>query len=297
MLQSSNQNCNALQSLVGIFLQSCNTPETVCEFLAHAGLSISTMSINNAITNLSREAGLKVCELGKLFLTSYAYDNLDIDLKHSVPTLEKPQDMLIHLTSDTMLPLHKVTLNDLDCSDQLWEKSHFNPGIPQNSVPKVDTDDLLGIHLEEDHPLGLLRDERFNAWKFLHDLVNYGPENFQKYKPQLRDAEVVDVIPLKKTSQVPNTALDVAPSTPAQNAEALDAFFKQAGIGDPNKNPHAQSTNNFVVLVFGDLLTGEHICSLMESCAEERTPWWCLQFVVYVMGLFHLKMACADAIW
>src|SRR6266478_5081112 len=35
----------------------------------------------------------------------------------------------------------------------------------------------------------------------------------------------------------------------------------------------------------------------MESRSEERTPWWRLQFVVYVMGLFHLKMACADAIW
>ena len=105
------------------------------------------------------------------------------------------------------------------------------------------------------------------------------------------------MIPLKKTTQVPNTALDVAPSTPAQNTEALDAFFKQAGIGDPKENANTQSTNNLVVLVFGDLLTGECIWSLIESHSKERTPWQWLQFVVYVMGLFHLKMACADAIW
>jgi hypothetical protein len=35
---------------------------------------------------------------------------------------------------------------------------------------------------------------------------------------------------------------------------------------------------------------------LLESRSVERTPWWWFQFIVYVMGLFHLKMACADAI-
>ena len=91
MLQSSNQNCNTLQSIIGVFLKSCNAPETVCEFLAHAGLSLSTTSINTAVTNLSREVGTKIRELGRSFLASYAYDNLDIDLKHSVPMLEKSQ--------------------------------------------------------------------------------------------------------------------------------------------------------------------------------------------------------------
>jgi hypothetical protein len=178
MLQSSNQNCNALQSIIGVFLKSCNAPETVCEFLAHAGLSLSMTSINNAVTNLSREAGTKMRELGKSFLTSYAYDNLDIDLKHSVPTLEKSQETLIHLTSGTMLPLYEVALDDLNCLDQLWAKSRLNPDVPRNTVQKVDIVDLMGIHPEQDHPSGLLRDERFNAWKFLHDLLNYGPEAF-----------------------------------------------------------------------------------------------------------------------
>jgi hypothetical protein len=41
-------------------------------------------------------------------MASYAYDNLDIDLKHSVPTIEKGQETLIHLTTGTMLPLHDV---------------------------------------------------------------------------------------------------------------------------------------------------------------------------------------------
>ncbi|GLB39303.1 hypothetical protein LshimejAT787_0604650 [Lyophyllum shimeji] len=297
MLQSTNHKCNALQSIIGVFLQSCNTPETVREFLAHAGLSVSTTSINNAVNNLSKEAKAKMRELGQTFLASYAYDNLDIDLKHSVPTIEKSQDTLIHLTSGTMLPLYEVLPGDLDCSDEMWARSHLNPDIPRNVVPKVEPEDIAGLHREQEHPSGLLRDERFNAWKFLYDLLHYGPESIRKHKQNLGDPEVVDGIPLKKTSQVPNRALDVAPSTPAQNADALDALFSQGGIGDGTDNPHVQNINNSVVLVFGDLLTGERIRSLMESRSEEPTPRRRLQFVVYVMGLFHLKMACADAIW
>jgi hypothetical protein len=102
---------------------------------------------------------MKMRELGKTFLTSYAYDNLDIDLKHSVPTLEKSQETLIHLTSGTMLPLHEITLDDLNCASQLWAKSRLNPDMPRNAVQKVSIVDLMKIHTEEDHPSGLLRDE------------------------------------------------------------------------------------------------------------------------------------------
>jgi hypothetical protein len=29
----------------------------------------------------------------------------------------------------------------------------------------------------------------------------------------------------------------------------------------------------------------------------EETPWWRYQYIVFVISLFHLKMACANAIW
>ncbi|OCH86115.1 hypothetical protein OBBRIDRAFT_738611, partial [Obba rivulosa] len=54
---------------------------------------------------------------------------------------------------------------------------------------------------------------------------------------------------------------------------------------------------NHVVLVHGDLSTAERVESLQQSRGEEKTPWRRFQAVVFVMGLFHLKMACADAIW
>jgi hypothetical protein len=85
------------------------------------------------------------------------------------------------------------------------------------------------------------------------------------------------------------------------NSHALSSFFKQAGIGDAADDADAkvkpQSLGNSVILVLGDLLTGQHIRSLLESRSVERTLWRHLQFIVYIIGLFHLKMACTDAVW
>ena len=54
---------------------------------------------------------------------------------------------------------------------------------------------------------------------------------------------------------------------------------------------------DFVVLFHGDLGTGERISQGLIRRSIEKTPWDRYQFVIFVMGLFHLKMACADAIW
>ena len=297
-MQSSNQRCNALQSVFGIFLHASNTPETVRELLSRIGVSISTGAINEAVSSLSKEAEAEVRRLGRTQLASYAYDNLDIDLKHSVPTVEKPHDTLIHLTTGTMLPLyHGVSLQDLDCSDILWRSSVNNPYARRQDLPLIETEHLLMLHPESPHPSNLLRRERFNAWKFLHDLVYFGPEYFRKFCKILGDPEEIESIPIVKTSQVPNRSLDISPNAPAQNAEAIESLLRQAGVGDPSEDPRVETIGNHAILISGDLLTGERIRSLLDSRSEEATPWRRMQFVVYVMGLFHLKMACADAIW
>jgi len=234
--------------------------------------------------------------LGKTFLAAYAYDNLDIDFKQDVPVIERQGDTLVHLTTGTMLPLHpKVALADLNCSDELWKKYYRNPSFKASDAPSIAIYDIHNIHPEQQHPSGLTRRDRFNAWKFRSDLVNFGPEYFRKFLTKLGDPEPIDMIPCSQSSQVPLRTVDVSPSTPAGNAEALDDFFRQSGIGDGGLG--REKVNNRVVLVFGDLLTGQHVRSLLESLSEETTPWRRLQFVVFVMGLFHLKMACADAIW
>jgi hypothetical protein len=164
-------------------------------------------------------------------------------------------------------------------------------------MPFIETQQLLMLHQEAPHPSNLLRRERFNAWKFMHDLVHFGPEYFRRFCKALGDPEEIECIPLVKTSQVPNRSLDISPNAPAQNAEAIESLLRQAGVGDPSENPRVEPIGNHVILISGDLLTGERIRSLLDSRSEETTPWRRMQFIVYVMGLFHLKMACADAIW
>lgn len=98
-MHSTNQECNSLQSIIGVFLHACNTPDAVLELLAHLGVSISLSTISNAISNLSKESSSDVRKLGRTLLTLYAYDNLDVDLKHLVPTVENPLNTLVHLTT------------------------------------------------------------------------------------------------------------------------------------------------------------------------------------------------------
>lgn len=300
MMQSSNQQCNALQTLIRTFLHSCNTPENVVKFLAHVGLSISTTAVNSVITSLSKESVAGIQRQGRSLLTAYAYDNIDIDLKHATPTIEKSTDTLIHLTSGTLIPLdHGITHGDLNCSKELWDKSKMNR-LRQGANPSVSEDNFLELHPEDpDHPSGLMRRDRFNILVFLQDLIHHGPEYFRQFSRVLEKPETIDQIPVVKSKQIPAKMMDISPSTPAANADALADLFRQGGVGDSHEqgSAHVTDLGNQVVLVHGDLLTGERIQSLQASRSEEATPWNRYQFVIYVMGLFHLKMACANAIW
>ena len=52
-----------------------------------------------------------------------------------------------------------------------------------------------------------------------------------------------------------------------------------------------------MLLVHGDLLTKERLDTVRDSQRIEDTPKNRFQFVVFVLGLFHFKMACVDALW
>ncbi|KAF9496760.1 hypothetical protein BDN71DRAFT_1388857 [Pleurotus eryngii] len=162
-----------------------NTPETVREFLSSLGVSITTTSINSAVQSLSTGARKRMEELGGSFRVLFAYNNLDMEMKQSVPTVETEQDNLVHLMTGTMLPLHlDVTQEDLDCSEELWQQCP--PGKPLG-IPWMN---LTKIHAKPADDEGLLQRDRFNRWKFLYDLVHHGPEYFRQFKSDLGSAEV-----------------------------------------------------------------------------------------------------------
>ncbi|KAI6101841.1 hypothetical protein F5141DRAFT_979276, partial [Pisolithus sp. B1] len=100
-----NQKSNALQSLLGLFLQSAHTPYKVIDTLAHLGISVSADMINLAIQSLSKELHNSLQCLGWSLLASYTYDNFNVDLKTHAPTVEKSNNLLKHLTSGLLFPL------------------------------------------------------------------------------------------------------------------------------------------------------------------------------------------------
>jgi hypothetical protein len=55
--------------------------------------------------------------------------------------------------------------------------------------------------------------------------------------------------------------------------------------------------SDFVLFVHRDLLTKERLDTIWDSRRIEDTPKNRFQFVVFLLGLFHYKMACVDALW
>ncbi|KII90676.1 hypothetical protein PLICRDRAFT_174059 [Plicaturopsis crispa FD-325 SS-3] len=306
MMNTTNQKCNAFQSMVGVFCHSCNTPERVIEALARMGVCISGNTIHNAITSLSNETRRTLAAMGRTLRVGYIYDNFDINFKRSMATVENSSDTLTHMTSGTLIVLeHGVTREHLRCSELLWQKSRLNPLLDASKLPAPHTAaDLKKLHPEADHPSGLTRRERYNSWKFRHDLYSYGPAYFRRFKATLGEPETIEKIPVTKLQYAPAQAMDINEAKVSGQIDAIANLLHQGGVGDPTEESEStpweselEDIREFVALFFGDLGTGERVKSLLERRSIEKTPWRRYQFVIFVMGLFHLKMACADALW
>ncbi|CDO77022.1 hypothetical protein BN946_scf184380.g8 [Trametes cinnabarina] len=307
LLHNNNQRCNALQSVIGIFLHSCGAPEKLIKVLSRSGLSISLPSIHRAVQSLALHSAETVETLGQSLLASYAFDNLDTKLPTgSVPTIDGVSDGLIHITTGTVFRLnHGVVLEDLRCSDLLWNRSPSNPlaADPRPYDSEATVAHLLGLHPEPEYAADALsRRGRFRAWFAIEALCKYGPPHFTDLRGGLREPETVEKIPVKKLYQTPLRAMDISLSTVSGNLEALGAMLAQGGVGDPRENPlapnHAiRDLSEYVTIIHGDLGTVEKVDIAMRRRKQERTPYNRLQHVVMVPGLFHLKMASADAIW
>ncbi|KIK76825.1 hypothetical protein PAXRUDRAFT_17913 [Paxillus rubicundulus Ve08.2h10] len=303
LMQSTNQKANAPQSILGIFLQSAHTPQKVIDTLAHIGISISTETINCAIRLLSVASQENLCALGQSLLASYVYDNFDVDLKSHVPIAEKSDDSLKHLTSGLLFPLvHGITTDDLKCSEELWSRSALNPRVNKAHLPPKKTwRDLLSIHPELSTPHQPTRRDRFNSWVFLSDLCTHGPEYFCRFKGGIANPEGIDQIPVVKTEITAARAMDVNNSTVSGNIRAVVDLLQQGGIYDPvelvAENLDTPDISQHVVLIHGDLGTGEQLQGIHLRRSIEATPWDRFQHIVFIPGLFHLKMACAEAIW
>lgn len=309
LMHSVNQQCNALAAVNGIFFHACNTPDKVIKAAAHMGISISPSSINNAVHSLSQESTNRLRTLGQSLTAMIAYDNCELTLNRMTPTIEKSGDRLVHLTSGLVMKMaHGVTADDLRCSNILWEHSRLNPQVLYSPTPPrpCTYEDLFTLHPEPPHPSGLNRHGRFTAWLFLDTLFRHGPQYFRQFLSLLPDPEIVEQIPVTKLEYLPARTMPINQSRVDGNIQAIANLLEQVGIGDPEA--HSTSTRRFpgedivdisehVVIIHGDLGTGERIQAILKRRSIERTAIRRYQPVVYAPGIFHTKMACVDTNW
>lgn len=174
-MQATNQRCNMLQTLVGVFLQSCRVHEAARKVLGHLGISVSVLTINLAMKNLSREAFREMRRLGATFETGYAYDNLDFEIKPTSPTEETMSagSFLKHISTGSMIPLHpSVKASDLKLSDE-FRKLATDPPLPATTAELIAA--LPPIEFDEK---GLTSRDRFNKYIFLKTLLDHGPSTW-----------------------------------------------------------------------------------------------------------------------
>ena len=203
--QSTNEQCNYLQSVLGIFFHSTSVPEKVIEMLAHAGLSISLTLIHTAVKSLSQDAVHKIKAAVHTLTTALAYNNFDLNLKSSEPTMEHPSSF-VSATSATAIPLFAVGNPEaLQCSQRYWEKDPRNPS-PSVQPIKIDTEDLNDFHLRSSSrrtPSQKLSPLLANYTWHICDILFRQGEHFNFLSLHLAQPTSVNQILLHQTTQIP----------------------------------------------------------------------------------------------
>ena len=299
ILLASNRKCNLFAAVNGVFLHTCHASERVVDAISRMDGSISSSSINNAVNSLSKESADNIMTKGQTMMVGYVLDNFDVTFKHSTGTTEQSTSDMVHLTSGLLLNLAHASLNDLMHSSYLWEHSKFNDkritGRTEYSIRR-----LMLLH-PEDPPIGTLnRREDFYRWQLTMDLCTYGPEYFRRFLPHIQPPEAVEQIPLFTSESTPLRSMKLHNSTVDGNIKAVEESMRQAGVWDIEELMKVHTVpglEEVVILFHGDLGTWERIQSAQMYRALEKTSRERLQFLIFVPGLFHTKMACADALW
>ena len=294
--------CNAFQVAIGVFLHSTHTPDRVINALHCAGITISSASISRAVKSMSAKTTEQLATLGRTLCLLYAYDNFDIQEKHSTPTLENNIDPLRHLTLALVFPFqHGVVPEDLRVSEGLWEADGYND-TSEVSTSYTRSDMWLKILPRYSELVwdgnGLDQHREFRVWLFLRDLIEHGPTYFQKFRGELSLPDPIgEPIPVKKTCITPLRSLDISNSTVTGNIDTIKNLLDQTGLGEYEPPTPTISLDPQVLLFHGDLGTGDHINCARQWRSIEGSPRNRLQFAVFIMGLFHTKMACTETIW
>ncbi|KAF8264332.1 hypothetical protein EI94DRAFT_1772696 [Lactarius quietus] len=200
ILQSANETCNHLQSILRIFVHSANVPQRVAEVLAHTGLTISIKSVQRAVKSMSTDSAHKIKKGLRSLKMAIAYDNFDINFKTSEPTLAR-QLSFVSATSTTSIPLIGVdNIDVLHCSEALFHVTNTYDHNPQ--TPGMD----------------FSPQRKAFVWHVREILINHG-QYFGYLSDKLDAPETLFRIPVSKTDQVPMRSMKIKQSSVDGNVE------------------------------------------------------------------------------
>lgn len=289
---SSNQKFNAFQAVIGFFLESKQCPKIILKMVAHMGISVSVQSVSQMVNSLSKKAEERIKTLGP---SNNIYDNFNMEFSvaHPTPDHQKYHLSAIAVTFTPYLDIDRE--RDLRFTQELRETSEYNINISPDDAwiykPRFDdifpTSPLTTIGPGEDQGQSLYEAPVWHVWSIL---IEYGGAGFAKFQSKLSKPGSVQSLPVRKTTQHPGHAMHADESTYDGNWEVLVNVQKQKDWSD-------EEWEWFLEFFLGDLATRERLEGLQRMRVIEKSTKNRLDFIIFVLGLFHLKMAAANAYW
>ncbi|KAJ3721039.1 hypothetical protein C8R42DRAFT_581798 [Lentinula raphanica] len=130
---------------------------------------------------------------------------------------------------------------------------------------------------------------RYLIWLCQQILVEQGGSAFAMFKDRLGEPVPVQVLPFnQKDSQYPAEAVNADEGTYDGNAQVITSLLDQSDTS-------ADELEQYLEFFHGDLGTLERIEGLRKMRIIEESAKDRLDFLLFIPGLFHMKMAAADA--
>jgi len=98
--------------------------------------------------------------------------------------------------------------------------------------------------------------DRWNAWRFLCDLLEDGPEYFMQFRPEVEDPEVIEQVPF-------------TPGEPTELRLAQGGVGRPDAASQPSSQPDSSADDNMDVL--SPSPDGSNNGSVAESLSESES--------------------------
>lgn len=293
-----NQMCNGFATNFGLFLHASGTAQRVIQALAQIGLSASTKTIHSIVNSLSKETSNTIRTAGRSLQFTAAYDNLVIDFgSPGQSVVEKSPKSLWNLTTGTLIN-HHLDPEDLRCANEVRQHDRYNDQVVHTHEPQYTYDDLLNIGSDDSANARPL----FFAWLLRRVLCTHGPAFFRQFQANVGSPASIEQLPIRKTEQVPVEAMLHDNSSVSGNINAVEDIMAQAGIKrqsetDASAAGAPPNISEYVLIVSGDLGSGERVETGKRNRAMDICEWNTLYNIIFVPGMFHVNMALVDMLW